>query len=394
MPITLGCPSCGKRFRARDESLGKKVKCPYCQAAVQVTAEDQAPVMPPSGQTAGLPVAPPREPALGGSTPGLPATEPPAVASPADWGAATPAPAPGRSAPPAPVADPFPPRKPERDKEKPKEKDRPRPAKSRADKPQKPPEQVLAAGWYTVRRGLFWVQFALLFVALIGCVGFGKIMYTRFVGPLPKGDGAEWVTIEGFINSRGENSIPVSKEEMINLAAYGVPFILASILLVFGRLIASGGPRMSGSRGLFGLSSLFTLLAFVALFGSFLFAGAFKDESDQLRFVYFLLAPMAELWFLIAITACGLALKRPGVARSVGAIIFLTGLAAAALTVGWYHYATQWRPIKPDPNSDIVMYEQAVFMLGWLLMVAVYWRAVRGVRVGAREYIDTVETRD
>ena len=43
MPITLGCPSCGKRFRARDESAGKKVKCPYCQAAVPVpTAEETA----------------------------------------------------------------------------------------------------------------------------------------------------------------------------------------------------------------------------------------------------------------------------------------------------------------------------------------------------------------
>ena len=51
MPITLGCPSCGKRFRARDESAGKKVKCPYCQAAVQVpTPEESA--------SAGAPTAP------------------------------------------------------------------------------------------------------------------------------------------------------------------------------------------------------------------------------------------------------------------------------------------------------------------------------------------------
>src|SRR5262249_61082132 len=42
MPITLGCPSCGKRFRARDESAGKRVKCPYCQAAVPVPSAEEA----------------------------------------------------------------------------------------------------------------------------------------------------------------------------------------------------------------------------------------------------------------------------------------------------------------------------------------------------------------
>ncbi|MBX9581755.1 MAG: hypothetical protein K2X87_15740, partial [Gemmataceae bacterium] len=41
MPITLTCPSCTKRFRARDESAGKRVKCPFCQAAVGVP--DEAP---------------------------------------------------------------------------------------------------------------------------------------------------------------------------------------------------------------------------------------------------------------------------------------------------------------------------------------------------------------
>jgi hypothetical protein len=149
---------------------------------------------------------------------------------------------------------------------------------------------------------------------------------------------------------------------------------------------------MSGARGLFGLSSLFTLMAFIALFASYLFSAAFPDEAAQLRAGFVLLAPMAELWFLTAITACGVALKRPGVPRSVGAIIFVGGLLAAAATLGWTLYARNWRPMKPD--ADILMYEQAVFMLCWLLLIAVYWRAVRGVRVGAREYIDTVEIRD
>ena len=34
---------------------------------------------------------------------------------------------------------------------------------------------------------------------------------------------------------------------------------------------------------------------------------------------------------------------------------------------------------------------QAAVMIGWLLLIGSYWRAVRGVRVGAREFITAVE---
>lgn len=40
-PMTLGCQSCGNRFRARDESAGKKVKCPHCQATVLVSTHQE-----------------------------------------------------------------------------------------------------------------------------------------------------------------------------------------------------------------------------------------------------------------------------------------------------------------------------------------------------------------
>ena len=60
MPITIGCPACGKRFRARQESAGKRVRCPYCQAAVPVPSEEES-------QTAGAPTEivpdPPEPPA-------------------------------------------------------------------------------------------------------------------------------------------------------------------------------------------------------------------------------------------------------------------------------------------------------------------------------------------
>src|SRR5262245_15353695 len=138
MPITLGCPSCAKRFKARDESAGKKVKCPYCQVPVQVPTSEEsaragAPTAPLPTGAAPRPAPPPR--------PASPPASAPVVASPDDWGALPSAPAASSPPPPAspPPADnaPFPvlspPSAPGRGG-----KDRPKPAKDdKADKADK-----------------------------------------------------------------------------------------------------------------------------------------------------------------------------------------------------------------------------------------------------------------
>jgi hypothetical protein len=250
------------------------------------------------------------------------------------------------------------------------------------------PEQILAAGWRSARRGLFWVQFALLWLSLVGFVGFGKLVMVRTGNELPKGDGAEWVSIEGYVNS-GQNAVQMNKTELLDLALYGGPVLLACVLMVFGRLVASGAPRSSGARGLFSLSALFGLIGFAALFASFIFERfLMKQEHHYTWYAFLLLVPPAEFWFLTGLTASGLALKRPKTARAVGAIAFVGALAAFAATLGWELYVEYGRPKKPD--EDIKLYEQAALMLGWLLLVGLYWRAVRNVRVGAKEYLDTV----
>jgi hypothetical protein len=252
------------------------------------------------------------------------------------------------------------------------------------------PEQAAAAGWRSVRRGLFWVQFALLWLSLVGFVGFGKAVYTRAVGELPAGDGATWVSIDGYVNADGPNAIKVSKAELLNLALYGGPVFLATVCVVLGRLIASGAPRNSGARSLYSLSALFALLGAVGLFGSFAFGKLLmKDEYKYTWLAFLLLTPLAEFWFLTALTASGLALKRPKAARAVGALGFVFGLTAFVPALGWDLYVENWRPKKPD--DDVKMYEQAALLLGWLILVGSYWRAVRSVRLGAREYLDTVE---
>jgi hypothetical protein len=74
------------------------------------------------------------------------------------------------------------------------------------------------------------------------------------------------------------------------------------------------------------------------------------------------------------------------VARSVGTIGFLAGLAAFIPTLGWILYTNPEWNLRPRPlTEDWIMYEQAALLIGWLLLIGVYWRAVRGVRVAIRE---------
>lgn len=401
MPITLGCPSCGKRFRARDESAGKKVKCPYCQAAVQVpTAEESASA---SAPTAALPPPPPAVSSPRPAPPPRPLPPPPApvVASPDDWGALPTGPKPS-AAPPKPSAPPPPPPPPEPDPVAfppaysgtgRGAKERPKPAKA-TDKPKakagaETPEQVLADGWRKVRRGLFRVQFGLFLLALMAFVGFGKMVAARTGNELPTGPG--WIKIDGYINDPAAvNSVPLTKTEELNLAFYGLPVMLGGLLIVFGRITAGGAPGSSGARGMFALSGLFLLIGLAGLLMSVLFDFILmRDEYRYTRTAFLVLAPLAEYWFLTSLTACGLALKRPKVARAVGLIGFVAAVGLFAYLLGWDLYKQFGRPKAPD--ADVLLYEQGAIMLGWLLLIGVYWRAIGGVRSAAREFLDTVD---
>jgi hypothetical protein len=283
-------------------------------------------------------------------------------------------------------------------KDKDKDKDRAKPGKgekpakekgkAKEKKAEKTPDQVLAAGWLSIRRGLFWVQFALLWLSLIGFVGFGKAVYTRTVGDLPTGEG--WIKIEGYINTNDVNAIHLDKTQELNLALYGIPTFFACVSIVFGRLVASSAPRMSGARGLFSFSALFGLIGFAAMFGWFIFSALkMKDEEKYTFYAFLLLVPLAEFWFLHALTASGVALERPKTARAVGMVGFLFALTAFAATLGWELYVQNGRPKNPD--VEIKTFEQAGFLLGWLFLIAVYSRAVRNVRIAAKLFIRDAE---
>lgn len=141
---------------------------------------------------------------------------------------------------------------------------------------------------------------------------------------------------------------------------------------------------------MFALSGLFT---FVALAGLLTAAACdkllFKEEYWYASRGFVITAIVAEFWFLTGLAASGASLKRPKAARAVGMVGFVVALAVAAGTIGWEVYTKQYRPLPV--SDDVRMYEQAAVMLGWLLVVGTYWRAVRAVRGAISEFLEAVE---
>ena len=413
MPITLGCPSCGKRFRARDESAGKRVKCPFCQAAVPVPTADEAhaagaptevvadpPAGPPGGSLATLmfdesapPLPPPRPrprpgPASGPSAPPpvRPKAAPVPAATAADWGAADPPPGPAFSLLADDAPDPASPAAFTPGRLPPRREPAARPGRAA---PAGPPQDALVGAWRKARGGLFWVQFALFWFALLGAIPFGKMVYERAVGELPKGEG--WVKIDGYVNADGPDAVRVSKTEEIDLLAYGVPVLLGGLALVFGRLTAGAAPRNSGAKGLFAFSALATLIALAGVV-TVVVCGkiGFGQVGGYASLAAMVGGGLGEFWFLLALGAAGATVRRPAAVRAVGFFALVVGLAVVLGTVGWdayLKYGSELGVPKPK-DADWLFYEAAVKMIGWVLVVGVYSRAVSAVRRAVREFVE------
>lgn len=422
MPITLGCPSCGKRFRARDESAGKRVKCPYCQAAVPVpTAEESASAGAPTDVVAPAPVPGP-SPFGGSGAGGMPPPRPTAPAAPPppvpvssadEWGAGglqltadqspppivlQPAsvsnPGPAIPARPAVMARPEPlpdDTGPTVARGRPDPRRRPPPAPTRGEKKQAAALEG-AGGWRKANGGLTWVLIGLFFLALPGFVPFGKQVYARSVGELPTDKDAGMVVIEGYINGNDKDAVKVSKLEELNALAYGLPVLLGGFALTIGRLTAGAAPRDSGAKGLYAFSGMLTLLALVGLVTHVVcLKYSFPEVAAYGLYAFAFGAIIAEFWFLLALSASNGALENPAGVRAVGLVGLIMGLGVIVY-FDVFKYETLWteyakltdRPKKPEPDSQLLLWEAGAGMLGWLLLVGVYWRAVRGTK-------DTIE---
>lgn len=418
MPITLGCSSCGKRFRARDESAGKRVKCPYCQAAVSVPSSEDAgrsaaptetvpaappasPFLPPRSTAAehspaaepglfdiaGRPVSPPESSAWGTSPPpasehGFDFPDAPSPVPPRPSPAPRPAPAPIN------LDEPTLPSPVRAVRGRPEREDREeRP--TRAAEPARSPEEIAAAGWRRVSRGLCWVLFGLFFLALPGFAEFGKLVYERASkNELPRGTG--WVKLNGYINDPNDkDSIQLGKREELNVLIYGAPLLIGGLMIIIGRLGCAAAPKVTGGGGAFLLSGLFTLIAMVLL-ATYLLAVkmGFYELRGYTGAGAMVSGGLAELWFLLGLGAVAGVLKRPRAVRAVGFYILVLGLAVLFLVDGgaWDVYRRYAQP-KPRSN-DWILLEEGLRMLGWLLVVGIAWRTVRATRAAVREWLD------
>lgn len=440
MPITLGCPSCGKRFRARDESAGKRVKCPYCQAAVPVPSPHEA-------LNAAAPTERVPPPAAGRPVPVAPA---------AGWVDDVPAPAArpaSRTDMPAPAARPtsrsemiVTPQPAARDDRGPREERK------------KTPAELAAPRWRKARAGLWWVSFGLLLLALPGFVPFGVAVYERGVESLPSGKG-ELLKVEGYVNDpNAQGALMLDRRQEIIFLAYGIPFLLGAAAITLGRMSCGAVPRASGAKGMFALSALLTL---VAVAGAVAAVGAFQLNFEmEFRFILvgtLIAILVTEFWFLAGLAVCGAALKRPRASRAVGLVVLVVGLVGGLLVAAVGH---EWEvqrfalkddyvappdagrgevvPIGPlgkgvgrgkkatpkvDPepakadeptterpkpaakkhrdwviwlrhhqlDEETWIYKSGGAMIAWLLLIGVYWRAVGTTRWAIRDALDRAE---
>lgn len=395
MPITLTCEACGKQFRARDESVGKRVKCPYCArpTEVPVTAAGSgsspfsSTITSSGGEHGGLVSS---SPSL---TPGT-GWEKPAAATPtstsdtahvprltpvatAEVSAASREPA--ASVPStlthADFADP------------------PRSAFSTPlGSPPAPPvtHQTRSTDynrWRKVRAGLTTMAIGLWWLMIPGVVELGKVLYVRFGQELPQGTG--WVRIPGYINDAVPGAIEMSKLQQLDILLYGLPVLLGGLFLGFGRLTCGAIPHEVGARGAFAGSGLFTLLSMAGILTA---GGAYmlllRNEATTALIATLLLAGLAEVWCLIALCSTALHLQQPQTTRWATRLVAAAGLWIGWILYGQYYYTSQWRPqLAAQPN--LPLWELAIFSTAYVLTVIISLRAVANTRKAVRRHIQS-----
>lgn len=434
MPITLGCPSCGKRFRARDESAGKRVKCPYCQAAVPVAspAEAQNAAAPTERVPPPAPVAPAAPPPPTAYRPPVsPMPSPAPVAPAAGWVDESPAPIPTPAAPRSgPLsATPFEVEPPVAVPARPKKGGRGGPVVVE-EKAKKTPAELAAPRWKKARAGLWWVLFGLFWLVLPGFVPFGLAVYERSVESIPAGKG--WVEIEGYYNDPNTaGTLRLTKRQEVLFAGIGLPVLLGGAALALGRMTCAAVPRSSGAKGLYALSALGTVAAVAGFVTAVVLFNIGMYEYARYVFAGWAIALLlTEFSFLAGLAVCGAALKRPRAPRAVALLVLVVGIVGGLTVAGVSH---EWTFQKFGPKArdaslaakqvkvtdpvvlkareedakkyddwsfdlrhlnlddDTWMYKSAGGMIAWLLLIGVYWRAVGAARWAIRDAVERVE---
>jgi len=342
MPIKVTCSKCQGVLHAPDDAGGKRGKCPTCGNVLSIPGGSGGSMIPPEPdqQVAPTPynMAPParQSSAVFGATddprkasfaPGLTGPSGGMTAPMSGGPDARNAPA-GRLATNPPdvrkSADPF----------------------SKAGR-RASPEEADAAGrsWRRTRRGLWFVQAGYFFALVAVLLPAALLIAVKAGVKLPDKPGL--LKLE-------EVRLPAE----ILAASFLIPAALAFLLLTLGRVGAASAPRSSFARGLFRVSAvatLFSLLGTIAV-GAIVAAqvgvGAYPMMlmPDDLQGVIqrvgiavaAVLAPVAELWFVIALGRLGAGLHDDRLAaRGTRALVYagllfvVAGFATYA--VSYYH---------------------------------------------------------
>ncbi len=417
MPITMTCIGCMKRFRARDESVGKRVKCPYCATAMEVplpsppaggaaaysSSDGSSPRAAPSLASGQTPTQDPSSPVIPSSswspttaspllTPPLPASSPPALPGGAP---SAPLPAPPPLTPPETrLFQPDPaahgPLQHGQFADPPRAAGRPVAAAPPAAPP--PVEDELIRGWRRARRGLGWVLFGLVVLVVPALAEFGKTLYERLAGELPQGEG--WIRIAGFINDEAPQAITLTKLQQLDILLYGLPLVIGGLAWTLGRLWCVGVPGRSGTRGLFAASAVATFtggLGLGLLGVLFLFRGL--DEMAWAVTATAIAIAAAEFWFLNALTAIGSYHRCESTPRRVGFLGLLLASWATVAAFGVPYYQDQMREwLSARWNVEhLVLAERGILAVAGLLTIIVYWRAVSSVRAAIADHLARID---
>jgi hypothetical protein len=393
MPIKVTCSKCQGVLHAPDDAGGKRGKCPTCGNVLAIPGGSMIPPDPdqPLAQTPFNAAPPPRQASTvfgssgtddrrGSFAPGLTGSGSPMSAPMPD----------GRPAIGNRVAGVQEPRK----SGDPFSKSGPRSSPAEAD--------VASRSWRQTRRGLWFVQ-AGYFCALVAVVAPAALTIAVKAGvKLPDNPGL--LKLE-------ELRLPTE----ILYASFLIPAALAFLLLTLGRVGAASAPRASYARGLFqasALATLFSLLGVIALtvvivaqVAIGLYPGLMLPDDVQGMVqrvgiaVAAVLAPMAELWFVVALGRMGAGLHDDRLAgRGTRALVYagLLFIVAGLVTyaVSYYHgeinqmIADQVQPKLTTLGDKQAFVVPGIVIAAGLIVWLVYVRLVGAARGAIHGWLD------
>ncbi len=401
MPIKVTCSKCQGVLHAPDDAGGKRGKCPTCGNVLSIPGGSGGSMIPPE----------PEPSAAGPSGSSLQTRLPSAVfGSPAEdsrkasfapgltgQGGTTTAPLSGGfDARNAPVSRPSPAPSEARKSGDPFSKAGPRAPAPGAD------AEWGSQAWRRTRRGLWFVQAGYFFALVAVALPAGLAIAVKAGVKLPAKPGLLKLA-------------DATLADEIRAAAFLIPAALAFAFVALGRLGATNAPRTSYARGLLRVSALATLMSLIGATAVAVIVGLQVAGGDPPSLlppeesrgvaqrvgiaVAAVLAPVAELWFVIALGRMGAGLRDDRLAgRGTRALVYagllftIAGLATYA--VSYYHaeidrlVADQFQPKLNSLGDKQGFVWPGVAVVAGLSVWLVYVRLVGAARGAIHNWLD------